>query len=206
MFQSAFCQAGKRGPSCSHPFKYESHRTGNQNSGVTLTWTTFRLLQHARRLGDVVTLVTGERCSVFDQPFAEEFEGTDTGGVARTFAGAVRFLTKPGQHPLSGEVDVARPLGKQPVDLGLHLRIRQQPGTLAIRSLGRVTGADGGLRGVHVHCVFAAEGRLFRGHGFPHLLASCPATFRRSDVCGTRFGPTGSRSAPLSPDDAPALD
>jgi len=43
-----------------HPFKYESHRMGQERSEDAVSWNVFRSLQEARRLSDFVRLATGE--------------------------------------------------------------------------------------------------------------------------------------------------
>lgn len=43
-----------------HPFKYESHRLGSENSEDALSWNVFRSLQEAGLLAGVVKLMTGE--------------------------------------------------------------------------------------------------------------------------------------------------
>ena len=43
-----------------HPFKYESHRMGQERSEDAVSWNVFRSIQEARRLGDFVRLATGE--------------------------------------------------------------------------------------------------------------------------------------------------
>lgn len=44
-----------------HPFKYESHRMGQERSEDAVSWNVFRSLQEAHRLADFVRLATGER-------------------------------------------------------------------------------------------------------------------------------------------------
>ena len=43
-----------------HPFKYESHRLGSENSEDALSWNVFRSLQEAGGLRQVATAITGE--------------------------------------------------------------------------------------------------------------------------------------------------
>jgi len=43
-----------------HPFKYESHRMGQERSEDAVSWNVFRSLQEAGRLADFVRLATGE--------------------------------------------------------------------------------------------------------------------------------------------------
>ena len=50
-----------------HPFKYESHRLGNERSEDMLSWNVFRSLQEAGCLGRFARAITGDRCTV--EPF-----------------------------------------------------------------------------------------------------------------------------------------
>jgi hypothetical protein len=43
-----------------HPFKYESHRLGSENSEDALTWNVFRSLQEAGQLAEVARWITGQ--------------------------------------------------------------------------------------------------------------------------------------------------
>lgn len=45
-----------------HPFKYESHRLGTENSEDSLSWNVFRSFQEAGLLASIAELITGERC------------------------------------------------------------------------------------------------------------------------------------------------
>ena len=50
-----------------HPFKYESHRLGNERSEDMLTWNVFRSLQEAGWLRRFARAITGDNCPV--EPF-----------------------------------------------------------------------------------------------------------------------------------------
>ena len=50
-----------------HPFKYESHRLGSENSEDALSWNVFRSLQEGGQLARVAGMITGEFLSY--EPF-----------------------------------------------------------------------------------------------------------------------------------------
>ena len=60
-----------------HPFKYESHRMGQERSEDAVSWNVFRSLQEARRLSDFVRLATGEAHSAEPQLFLWGIRLTD---------------------------------------------------------------------------------------------------------------------------------
>ena len=52
-----------------HPFKYESHRMGQERSEDAVSWNVFRSLQETHRLADFVRLATGESHTTEPQLF-----------------------------------------------------------------------------------------------------------------------------------------
>ena len=95
-----------------HPFKFESHRLGSENSEDAVSWNVFRSLYEARSLSRLAAMVTGEESTI--EPFlylwgicitADEFEPWNLLIEARK-----RF---------EGKLPVERPLTEP--DIALHL-------------------------------------------------------------------------------------
>lgn len=111
-----------------HPYKFESHRLGNENSEDALSWNVFRSLQEAGRLGALAEALIGQRSPVEPRLYMWGIELTDDSFLPWELLDVAR-------ERFESSLPVQRP--KTEPDIALHL-----PGRYLILIEAKFTSAN----------------------------------------------------------------